>query len=107
MKMLINLFEVIAEKNRREIIDFLRKKPRTVGEIVEHTKLSQPGVSKHLRILREADLVTITKESQKRIYHINPYPLKEIDKWIEPYRMFWSEKLDALELFLDEEDESC
>lgn len=101
----INLFDVIAEKNRREIIDLLRGMPRTVNELVESTKLSQPGVSKHLRILREAGLVAIEKESQKHIYHLNSQPLREIDHWLEPYRKFWSDKLDALELFLDKEDE--
>ena len=100
----MNLFEVIAEPNRRRIIDFLRISPRTVNEIVEFSKLSQPGVSKHLKILREASLVTITKESQKHIYHLQGQRLKEIDNWLEPYRKYWSEKLDALEQFLNEEE---
>ena len=100
----MNLFEVIAEPNRRKIIDFLRIRPRTVNEIVEFSKLSQPGVSKHLKILREAGLVTIIKESQNRIYHLQGQPLKEIDNWLEPYRKYWSEKLDALEQFLNEEE---
>jgi DNA-binding transcriptional ArsR family regulator len=99
-----NLFEVIAETNRREIIDLLRIRPRTVSEIVELSKLSQPGVSKHLRILREAGLVKISKESQKHIYHLQAKPLEEIDNWLEPYRKFWSDKLDALEQFLNEEE---
>jgi DNA-binding transcriptional ArsR family regulator len=100
----MNLFEVIAEPNRRKIIDFLRINPRTVNEIVEFSKLSQPGVSKHLKILREAGLVMIIKESQNRIYHLQGQPLKEIDNWLEPYRKYWSEKLDALEQFLNEEE---
>jgi DNA-binding transcriptional ArsR family regulator len=91
------LFEVIAETNRREIMDLLRIRPRTVGEIVERSKLSQPGVSKHLRILREAGLVTISKESQKHIYHLSAQPLEEIYNWLEPYRKYWSDRLDALE----------
>ncbi|MGP4062949.1 ArsR/SmtB family transcription factor [Halobacillus sp. H74] len=99
-----SLFEVIAESNRRKIIDYLRISPRTVTEIVEYTKLSQPGVSKHLKILREAGLVTITKDSQSRIYHLQGQPLKEIDNWLEPYRRFWEERLDALEELLDEEE---
>jgi DNA-binding transcriptional ArsR family regulator len=98
----MNLFEVIAETNRRKIIDYLRIRPRTVGEIVEYSQLSQPGVS--IRILREAGLVTITKESQKLLYHLQGQPLEEIDNWLEPYRKYWSEKLDALEQFLNEEE---
>jgi DNA-binding transcriptional ArsR family regulator len=99
-----NLFEIISETNRRKIIDLLRNRPRSVGEIVNCTQLSQPGVSKHLRTLREAGLVTINKESQKHIYHLHAEPLVEIDNWLEPYRKFWSDKLDALEQFLDVEE---
>lgn len=98
------MFEVIAESNRRDIIDLLRIRPRTVGEIVERSKLSQPGISKHLRILREAGLVTVSKESQKHIYHLRAQPLEEIDHWLEPYRKYWSDTLDALEQFLNEEE---
>ncbi|MCY9670570.1 metalloregulator ArsR/SmtB family transcription factor [Paenibacillus alginolyticus] len=100
----INLFEIIAETNRRNIIDLLRTRPRSVGELVESSQLSQPGVSKHLRILREAGLVTISKDSQKHIYHLRAEPLVEIDNRLEPYRQVWSNKLDALEQFLDEEE---
>ena len=99
-----SLFEVIAEENRRKIIDLIRTRPRSVGELVERTQLSQPGVSKHLRKLREAGLVTINKESQRHIYHLNAGPLAEIDNWLEPYRAYWSEKLDDLEQLLDEEE---
>ncbi|MCY9695162.1 ArsR/SmtB family transcription factor [Paenibacillus alginolyticus] len=100
----INLFEIIAETNRRNIIDLLRTRPRSVGELVESSQLSQPGVSKHLRILREAGLVMISKDSQKHIYHLRAEPLVEIDNWLEPYRQVWSNRLDALEQFLDEEE---
>lgn len=100
----INLFEIIAETNRRNIIDLLRARPRSVGELVERSQLSQPGVSKHLRILREAGLVTISKDSQKHIYHLRAEPLVEIDNWLEPYRQVWSNRLDALEQCLDEEE---
>ncbi|WP_191566165.1 ArsR/SmtB family transcription factor [Metabacillus idriensis] len=99
-----NLFEIIAETNRRHIIDLLRTRPRSVGELVERSQLSQPGISKHLRILREAGLVTISKESQKHIYHLRAEPLEEIDNWLEPYRQYWSDRLDTLEQFLDEEE---
>ncbi|EIJ78307.1 ArsR family transcriptional regulator [Bacillus methanolicus PB1] len=81
-----NMFEIIADTNRRKIIDHLRKSPRSVGELVEFTQLSQPGVSKHLRKLHEAGLVKISKESQKCIYHLRAEPLVEIDNWLEPYR---------------------
>jgi DNA-binding transcriptional ArsR family regulator len=100
----INLFEIIAETNRRYIIDLLRTRPRSVGELVERSQLSQPGVSKHLRILREAGLVTLSKDSQKHIYHLRAEPLVEIDNWLEPYRQFWSNRLDALEQLLNEEE---
>lgn len=99
-----NLFEIIAETNRRHIIDLLRTRPRSVGELVERSQLSQPGISKPLRILREAGLVTISKESQKHIYHLRAEPLEEIDNWLEPYRQYWSDRLDTLEQFLDEEE---
>ncbi|WP_224768411.1 ArsR/SmtB family transcription factor [Metabacillus idriensis] len=94
----------MAETNRRHIIDLLRTRPRSVGELVERSQLSQPGISKHLRILREAGLVTISKESQKHIYHLRAEPLEEIDNWLEPYRQYWSDRLDTLEQFLDEEE---
>ena len=103
-KFSISLFEVIAEENRRKIIDLLRTRPRSVGELVECTQLSQPGVSKHLRKLKEAGLVSINKDSQKRIYHLNAKPLAEIDSWLEPYRKHWSDKLDVLEQLLNEEE---
>jgi DNA-binding transcriptional ArsR family regulator len=99
-----NLFEIVAETNRRHIIDLLRTRPRSVGELVERSQLSQPGISKHLRILREAGLVTISKDSQKHIYHLHAEPLVEIDNWLEPFRQLWSNRLDALEQFLNEEE---
>lgn len=97
-----HLFEVLAEPNRRMILDHLRQKERSVGELVALSSLSQPGVSKHLRILREAGLVGARKEAQKHLYYLRAEPLAEIDHWLEPYRRFWSDKLDALERQLDE-----
>ncbi|MCD1258386.1 winged helix-turn-helix transcriptional regulator [Paenibacillus athensensis] len=97
------LFEALAEPHRRQILDYLRLKERTVGELVELFALSQPGISKHLRILREAGLVRIRKEAQKHIYALNARPLRDIDTWFEPYREFWSNKLDDLERHLDEQ----
>lgn len=99
------LFEVLAEPNRRQILDYLRVRERSVGELVALSSLSQPGVSKHLRILREANLVTVRKEAQIHLYRLNAKPLQEIVDWFEPYRQFWSSKLDELEKSLDEEQE--
>ncbi|WP_169090905.1 ArsR/SmtB family transcription factor [Paenibacillus sp. PL91] len=97
------LFEILAEPNRRSILDYLRAGERSVGELVAISSLSQPGVSKHLRILREAGLVAVRKDAQKHLYRLNAKPLEEISDWLEPYRLFWSNKLDDLERMLDEE----
>jgi DNA-binding transcriptional ArsR family regulator len=96
-------FEVLAEPTRRRILDLLLDGPRAVGELVKRLKVSQPGVSKHLRVLREAGLVSVRSEAQRRIYEIRPEPLEEVAEWLEPYRRLWSERLDALERHLDEE----
>jgi DNA-binding transcriptional ArsR family regulator len=97
-------FDVVAEPTRREILDLLREKPRPVGELVDLLGLSQPGVSKHLRVLREAKLVRVRRDAQRRWYEVDPRPLDEIDKWLEPYRAFWGDRLDALERHLDGRD---
>jgi DNA-binding transcriptional ArsR family regulator len=97
-------FDVLAEPTRRRILDLLLDRERPVGELVEKLKLSQPGVSKHLRVLREAGLVSVRNEAQRRIYEIRPEPLEELAEWLEPYRRLWAERLDALERHLDEED---
>ncbi|MED1783817.1 metalloregulator ArsR/SmtB family transcription factor [Brevibacillus fortis] len=101
----MSIFEILAEPHRRTMLDLLRIRERSVGELVDKCQLSQPGVSKHLRIMREAGLVTVRSVSQKSIYSIRPEPLQEIDKWLESYRHFWSSKLDELEAFLDHEKE--
>jgi DNA-binding transcriptional ArsR family regulator len=100
----LSIFEVLAEPNRRRILDLLRVRDRTVGELAEHFTLSQPGISKHLRILRESGLVEVQKHAQQHLYRLRAEPLMEVDSWLEPYRQYWSEKLDALEKFLDEEE---
>jgi DNA-binding transcriptional ArsR family regulator len=97
-------FAVLAEPSRRRILDLLRVRERSVGELVEDLRLSQPGVSKHLRVLREAGLVDVRVDAQRRWYQLRPEPLAEIDAWIEPYRRFWSTRLDALEAHLDRKD---
>jgi DNA-binding transcriptional ArsR family regulator len=96
-------FDVLAEPTRRRILDLLLDRERPVGELVKRLKLSQPGVSKHLRVLREAGLVSVRTDAQRRIYGVRPDPLEEIAEWLEPYRKLWSERLDALERHLDEE----
>ena len=95
------LFELLADPQRRRILDLLRERERSVGELVGALGLSQPGVSKHLRALKEADLVEVRQEAQRRWYRLRPGPLAEIDAWIAPYRRFWDTRLDALEQHLD------
>jgi DNA-binding transcriptional ArsR family regulator len=94
-------FEVLAEPNRRRILDLLRAEERPVSELVGELSVSQPAVSKHLRVLREAGLVTVRPEAQRRVYRVAPEPLKELDEWLAPYRQLWSERLDRLEEHLD------
>jgi DNA-binding transcriptional ArsR family regulator len=96
-------FAVLAEPNRRRILDELRQGERSVGELVERLSLSQPAVSKHLRVLREADLVAARVDKQHRRYRLRPAPLAEVDAWLAPYRRFWAERLDALQAHLDRE----
>jgi DNA-binding transcriptional ArsR family regulator len=98
-----NIFEVLADPTRRQILDLLRDGECSVGELVEHLGQSQPGVSKHLRVLREAGLVVTRHEAQRRLYQLRPGPLRELDEWLAPYRRVWAEQLDALEKFLDKE----
>jgi DNA-binding transcriptional ArsR family regulator len=96
-------FEILAEPTRRRILDLLRDGERSVGELVDRLTLSQPGVSKHLRVLRDAGLVQVRIEAQRRWYGLRPEPLTEIDAWLEPYRRLWAQHLDALEQHLDRE----
>jgi DNA-binding transcriptional ArsR family regulator len=98
-------FEVLAEPRRREILDLLREREHSVGELVERVAISQPGVSKHLRVLRDAGLVEVRRDAQRRIYVVRPEPLFEVDAWITPYRRLWADTLDALERHLDASEE--
>jgi DNA-binding transcriptional ArsR family regulator len=82
-------FDVLAEPNRRRILDLLRAEERPVGELVAELSVSQPAVSKHLRILREAGLVEVRADAQRRLYRVRPEPLRAIDEWLEPYRRMW------------------
>jgi DNA-binding transcriptional ArsR family regulator len=89
-------FAVLAEPTRRTILDLLRGGERPVGELVEQLGLSQPAVSKHLRVLRDAGLVEVRPDAQRRLYRLRPEPLVEIDRWLTPYRRLWSRSLDRL-----------
>jgi len=95
-------FEVLAEPNRRRILDLVRDRERPVGELVDQLRLSQPAVSKHLRVLREAGLVEVRVDAQRRMYRVNPGPLRDLDAWLAPYRKMWSGRLDHLERHLDD-----
>jgi DNA-binding transcriptional ArsR family regulator len=95
-------FAVLAEPTRRDILDLLRERPRLVGELTEALGLSQPGTSKHLRVLRDAGLVSVRRDAQRRWYQLRTEPLAEVDAWITPYRHLWSKSLDALERHLAE-----
>ena len=96
----MSVFEVIAEPNRRRILDLLGAHECPVGDLVEQLQLSQPAVSKHLRILREAGLVDVRGEAQRRLYSVRPEPLRAIDVWLSPYRRMWATSLDDLERHL-------
>ena len=93
-------FEVLAEPTRRRILDLLRERPRLVGELTAELGLSQPGTSKHLRVLRDAGLVRVRPEGQRRWYELVPEPLAEVDAWLAPYRWMWADRFDALERHL-------
>ena len=94
-------FELLADPTRRRVLDELRAGERSVGELVELLKMSQPAVSKQLRVLREAGLASVRAEAQRRIYRLNPDGLREVDAWLAPFRAFWDERLDAMERTLD------
>lgn len=95
-------FNVLAEPSRRRILDLLLEQPRPVGELVLRLGLSQPGTSKHLRVLRDAGLVQVRRDAQRRLYELRPEPLVEVDAWLQPYRRLWASRLDALERHLNE-----
>jgi DNA-binding transcriptional ArsR family regulator len=95
-------FDVVAEPQRRRILDLLLARERPVGQLVTQLGLSQPAVSKHLRVLREAGLVEARQAAQWRVYRVRAERLREIDEWLVPYRRMWARSLDALERHLDE-----
>jgi DNA-binding transcriptional ArsR family regulator len=98
-------FEVLAEPRRREILDLLRDGERLVGDLVDRLELTQPTVSKHLKVLRSAGLVEVRQDAQRRWYRLRPAPLAEIDEWLTPYRRMWTNSLDALERHLEAMDD--
>jgi DNA-binding transcriptional ArsR family regulator len=98
------VFDVLAEPTRRQILDLLLEGERPVGDLVRATGLSQPGVSKHLKVLKTAGLVESRQDAQRRIYTLRPEPLAAIDDWLAPYRRQWSRRLDALERHLDRQE---
>ena len=99
--MLMDTFNALAEPNRRRLLEAIRQEPCTVNMLVSRSDLSQPAVSKHLKYLREANLVMVKPDGQKRWYALNPIPLEEIEEFLEPYRQLFLNRLDALEQHLD------
>ncbi len=94
---MVTTFEVVAEPHRRWILDLLLARERPVGDLVDVMGVSQPAVSKHLRVLRQAGLVDFRVDAQRRVYRVRPEPLRDLDRWLSPYRALWSAHLDALE----------
>jgi len=98
----MDVFSAIAEPTRREMLALLAQGERSAGKLVEaFPQMTQPAVSRHLRVLREAHLVDVRPQAQQRIYTLRPERLRELDQWISRYRPFWSESLDSLENHLD------
>jgi DNA-binding transcriptional ArsR family regulator len=99
----MTIFAVLAEPNRRAILDLLLADEQSVSAIVDALDVGQPTVSKHLKVLRESGLVSMRIDANRRIYALRTQPLLEVDHWLLPYRQRWAERLDALELFLDQD----
>jgi DNA-binding transcriptional ArsR family regulator len=97
----VTAYTAMAEPQRRRILDLLRDGERSVNDLVARIGLSQPGVSKHLRVLRDAGLVEVRPEGRQRWYALRAEPLAEVDEWLEPYRAYWTRHLDALERHLE------
>ena len=97
-------FEIIAEPNRRAILSLLVLSEQSVGEIERQLRMTQPTVSKHLRVLREAGFVEATVDAQRRLYRLKPEPFQQVDAWLAQFRYFWSAHIDALERHLDRMD---
>src|ERR1700738_3619724 len=104
IKRVESVFEIIAEPNRRAILSLLVSSQQSVGEIARQLRMSQPTVSKHLRVLRDAGFVESTVDAQRRLYRLKPEPFQEVDAWLAQFRRFWSTHVDALERHLDRMD---
>ncbi|MGC1213565.1 MAG: metalloregulator ArsR/SmtB family transcription factor [Micromonospora sp.] len=102
--MSVDAFAVLAEPTRRRILERLRHAESSVGDLVDALGMSQPAVSKHLKVLREAGLVSYRTAAQQRIYRIDVRPLQAVDDWLAPYRRLWTTHLDALERHLDSQE---
>jgi len=98
----MSAYGALAEPHRRQILDLLRAGERPAGELVEQLALSQPGVSKHLKVLREAGLVTVRADGKRRVYALRAEPLAEVHAWLAHYRAFWTARLDDLERHLED-----
>ena len=97
---LVDVMDVIAEPTRRRILDAVRESECSVNDLVEQVGMHQPGVSRHLKVLRDAGLVEVRRDAQRRLYRLRPEPLMELDAWLEPYRLEWANRLDSLERHL-------
>ncbi len=102
--LIMMIFDALADPTRRTIIELLARRERAAGEIAEHFTMSAPAISQHLKVLREANLVTVRVDAQRRIYALNPASLAEVDAWMAQVRGFWSARLDALAAQLEAED---
>ena len=100
--MMTTVFEALVDPTRIRILDLLRQRPYLVGELVDSLKMSQPGISKHLRVLREAGLVSVRQDAQRRWYELRADPLVELDLWLESYRHLWNERMDRLDEHLQD-----
>jgi DNA-binding transcriptional ArsR family regulator len=101
----VDAFAVLAEPTRRRILDVLRGSERSVGDLVDALAVSQPTMSKHLKVLRDAGFVSCRTAAQQRIYRVEPRPLRDVDAWLAPYRRMWTTHLDALERHLENMEE--
>lgn len=97
VQVLDTTWSALADPHRRTVVTLLRRRPYAVGELSGALALSQPATSKHLRVLRDAGLVTVRTDAQRRIYALDPAPLRDLDAWLAPYRALWNDSLDALE----------
>jgi DNA-binding transcriptional ArsR family regulator len=101
----VTAYAALAEPHRRQILDLLRERERSVNDLVARLDISQPGVSKHLKILRKSGLVSVRRDGRRRWYALRALPLAEVDLWLEPYREYWAGRFDALERHLEENPE--